>query len=219
MRLRVLLCSLVLFPACVSISTHEKLRKDYEASRGRLEELESRLAESEKQNEDLKTSQEELKNKIDEIRSTYDELVESLKDDIRQGDIGLQNVNGKLTITMGNQVLFKSGSAALQTKGQKILSAISKSLRKVKDNDIQVEGHSDNIRISGPLKSRYPTNWELSADRATSVVRFLQEKGGVDPTMIVLSAFSEYRPAADNASPAGREKNRRVEISLIPKKP
>jgi len=183
-----------------------------------VQQLENQLSEQEKQNETLRSSEESLREKISEVRSTYDELVESLKDDIRGGDVGLQNVDGKLTITMGNQVLFPSGSAILQLRGQKILLTVARSLKKVTDSYIQIDGHSDNVRITGALKSRYPTNWELSADRATSVVRFLQDKGGVDPALLILSAFSEFRPAADNTSPQGRKQNRRVEISLVPKK-
>lgn len=204
---------------CVSISTHEKLRKEWQGSREIIENLQVELAKQEQENEQLRSSEEDLRTKISEIRSTYEELVEGLKDDIRGGDVGVENVNGKLTITMGNKVLFKSGSADLQIKGQKILLTVSKSLKKVTDSFIQIEGHSDNVKIAGALKNRYPTNWELSADRATSVVRFLQEKGGIDPSILILSAFSEYRPTGDNATASGREENRRVEISLIPKKP
>jgi chemotaxis protein MotB len=205
------LLPLLVLPSCVSISTHEKLRREWEQSRELIDNLQTKLASQEQQNEELRTS-------ISEVRSTYDELVESLKDDIRGGNVGVENVDGKLTITMGNKVLFKSGRAELEPKGQKILLTIANSLKKITDSYIQIEGHTDNVKISGSLKRRYPTNWELSADRATSVVRFLQEKGGVDPSLLILSAFSEYRPAADNSSPVGREENRRVEISLVPKK-
>lgn len=180
-------------------------------SRELIDNLQAKLASQEQQNEVLRSS-------ISDVRSTYDELVESLKDDIRGGNVGVENNDGKLTITMGNKVLFKSGRAELEPKGQQILLTISNSLKKVTDSYIQIEGHTDNVKIAGSLKRRYPTNWELSADRATSVVRFLQEKGGIDPTLLILSAFSEYRPAADNSSSPGRESNRRVEISLVPKK-
>lgn len=201
----------LVFTGCISISTHERLRREWELSRELIDNLQAKLASQEQQNEVLRSS-------ISDVRSTYDELVESLKDDIRGGNVGVENNDGKLTITMGNKVLFKSGRAELEPKGQQILLTISNSLKKVTDSYIQIEGHTDNVKIAGSLKRRYPTNWELSADRATSVVRFLQEKGGIDPTLLILSAFSEYRPAADNSSSPGRESNRRVEISLVPKK-
>jgi len=86
----------------------------------------------------------------------------------------------------------------------------------VSDKNIRIEGHTDNVPITGSLAQRYPTNWELSAARAINVARYLQ-KQAVDPGGLSAIAFGEFRPVADNGTPEGREKNRRIEIVLVPK--
>ena len=89
-------------------------------------------------------------------------------------------------------------------------------LRKTEGRSIEVQGHTDNVPIRGALAARYPTNWELSAARATNVVRVLQDEGGVDPTVLSAAARSEYRPRASNDTDEGRRQNRRIEILLGP---
>jgi chemotaxis protein MotB len=79
---------------------------------------------------------------------------------------------------------------------------------------IRVEGHADNVEIGPSLKSRYPSNWELSKARASGVVRYLVEKGGVDSARLNSVGYGDSRPAATNAIEEGRTKNRRVEILL-----
>lgn len=208
---------------CVSIATHEKMRKqcrqvseEAESLRVQNKELEENATRLEEKLSESTENREDLEKKISEIRSTYDELVESLKNDIAHGDVGVAGGEGKLTITMGNKVLFRSGSDRLQKKGRAILSTVSKSLKKVTGAMIQVEGHTDNIPISGSLKNQFPSNWDLSAARASTVVRYLQEQGGVSPEKLVLTAYADQRPVADNQTAGGREQNRRVEITLIP---
>ena len=81
--------------------------------------------------------------------------------------------------------------------------------------NIRVEGHTDNVPIGPNLKSEYPTNWELASARAVNVVRFLQEKAGIDPRRLSAVAFAQYRPVASNKTEAGKQRNRRVEIVLV----
>jgi chemotaxis protein MotB len=83
---------------------------------------------------------------------------------------------------------------------------------------VQVQGHTDDVPISGRLAERFPSNWELSAARAVNVARFLQERG-VDPTLLSATGYSEYRPRAGNDTPEGRQQNRRIEILLGPHAP
>jgi chemotaxis protein MotB len=89
-------------------------------------------------------------------------------------------------------------------------------LKDVKDKRIQVEGHTDNVKIFSSGKSMYPTNWELSVARATQVVRYLQEQGGLDPKLLSATGYSEYQPVAPNDTDEGKAKNRRIEIVLLP---
>ncbi len=98
-----------------------------------------------------------------------------------------------------------------------MLLQVADVLKKLTDKQILIQGHTDNVPIGGVLKEKYPTNWELSVDRATHVVRFLQEKGGVPPEMLVAAGYGPYRPVASNESDDGRSQNRRIEIVLLDK--
>jgi chemotaxis protein MotB len=86
----------------------------------------------------------------------------------------------------------------------------------VADRRIEVHGHTDNVPIVGALARRFPTNWELSAARATNVARFLQDVAKVDPSRLTATANSEYQPRASNGDDKGRRLNRRIEILLAP---
>jgi chemotaxis protein MotB len=86
----------------------------------------------------------------------------------------------------------------------------------VKDRAINVEGHTDDVPIGPELARRYPTNWELSAARATNVARYLQEKIGIDPSLLSATGYGEYHPVASNEDEEGRTRNRRIEIVLVP---
>jgi len=98
----------------------------------------------------------------------------------------------------------------------KILERVGKVLKNTKNKIIRVEGHTDNVAIKPPLLEKFPSNWELSTARATNVVRFLQDKVGIEPVRLEAIGMSEYHPVATNKTPAGRSKNRRIEINLMP---
>jgi len=104
----------------------------------------------------------------------------------------------------------------IKPKGQEVILKLADSFRDNKDQNIGVEGHTDDVQIGAALLDRFPTNWELSAARATAVVRFLQEKGDIAPERLTASGFGFYRPVATNETPEGREQNRRIEIILVP---
>jgi chemotaxis protein MotB len=108
-----------------------------------------------------------------------------------------------------DSLLFTSGSAALESQGQPLLTEIAALLNVDHVHPIAVEGNTDNVPISGP----FPSNWELSTARASSVVRFLIAKG-VDPQRLSATGYADQRPIATNATAAGRALNRRVEIVL-----
>ena len=97
-----------------------------------------------------------------------------------------------------------------------MLSRVGAVLARVEDKQIQVAGHTDGAPISARLAERYPSNWELSTSRATNVVRFLEEKAHVPPRRLVASGHGPFHPIASNATPAGRARNRRIEILLTP---
>jgi chemotaxis protein MotB len=117
---------------------------------------------------------------------------------------------------MVEKVLFDSGSADIKKNGKNVLDRVGGILKQVTDKQINIEGHTDNVPISPKLQHKFPTNWELSTTRATNVVRYLQEKGGLDPRLLFAAGFAEYRPLDSNDTGEGRAKNRRIEIVLIP---
>jgi chemotaxis protein MotB len=119
-------------------------------------------------------------------------------------------------MTMVDKILFPSGSADISKEGKIVLDKVVDILKDVKDKRIQVEGHTDNVRIYSAFKTRYPTNWELSTGRATQVVRYLQEHGGIAPQVLSATGYSEYQPVAPNDTDDGKAKNRRIEIVLLP---
>jgi chemotaxis protein MotB len=97
-----------------------------------------------------------------------------------------------------------------------VLGRVGAVLARVADRQIQVAGHTDDSPISARLVSRYATNWELSTARATNVVRFLHEKSRIPPRRLAASGYGPFHPVASNATPAGRARNRRIEILLAP---
>jgi chemotaxis protein MotB len=184
----------------------DKAEADRDVTNARLEEAEKRI-------EELSSSDEE---KVNEIKGTYDALIEELKNEIEEGKIEITTLQEQLTVNVLDQVLFDSGSAEIKPEGIEVLDRVGKILKELDEKTIVVEGHTDNVPISPTLKRKYPTNWELSTARATTVVRYLQEKVGIDPSMLKAAGLSEYRPVADNSTDEGKSRNRRIEIILNP---
>jgi chemotaxis protein MotB len=110
-----------------------------------------------------------------------------------------------------DKVLFDSGQAVLKHPAGPILEKVADVLTVAEEHDVQVEGHTDNVPIGG---SQYPTNWELSTARASTVVRFLIEHGAAKMRMAA-SGYAALHPISDNTTEAGRSRNRRVEIVLL----
>jgi chemotaxis protein MotB len=156
---------------------------------------------------------------IAQVNETKKQIEHSLKKQIASQEVKLEEMEGKLKLTFVDKILFNSGSASINVQGKEVLLQISDSLRDQTQNynTIRVEGHTDNIPIAeGPIKKIFPSNWELSAARAISVVRFLELEGKIDPVRMCISAYSYYRPVDTNDTPEGRMQNRRIEIILTP---
>lgn len=153
---------------------------------------------------------------VEKASSAYQELLAAMKGEIAQGQITIKELKGKLTMNVVDKILFASGETKVKQEGLDVLSRVVEILKTVKDKNIRVEGHTDNIQITSRLARVYPTNWELSAARAINVSRYLEQEG-IDPKILSATAFGEYQPVADNATPEGRAKNRRIAIILLPK--
>lgn len=198
----------------------------WRAQKGDLEEQLKRLN---SEVEDLKKEKAALQARVDELSTkaekaaqlekaskTYEDLIKKLEKEIKEGEVQITEMKNRLTMTMVDKILFPSGSADIGKKGKEVLDKVIAILKDVKDKRIQVEGHTDNVPIVSSLRKRYPTNWELSTARATEVVRYLQEAGGIDPKLLSATGYSEYQPVASNATEDDRQKNRRIEIVLLP---
>lgn len=166
-----------------------------------------------KLSDEIATLQKAKEEKVKEVSSTYEHLLDNMKNEIAQGQVTISELKGKLTVNMEAAILFDSGRADVKPDGIVILLKMVPTLKEVTDKSIRIEGHTDNV----PIKSaQFPSNWELSAARAINVAKYLQQQG-LDPANLSATAFSEFRPVADNDTREGRAKNRRIEITLVAK--
>jgi chemotaxis protein MotB len=116
-----------------------------------------------------------------------------------------------LVLSMGEEVLFDAGTAAVKPSSYPSLAAVSAMLKKAQC-DAVVEGHTDSLPISN---ARYASNWELSATRATNILARLAAEYDVSPDRLSAAGYAEFRPVASNANPEGRARNRRVDVVLL----
>jgi len=139
-------------------------------------------------------------------------LEEEMRSDLESKDVTISNLQGKLTVTILDRVMFDSGEAILQPDGEAVLRKIAAILAGHPELKIHVVGHTDNV----PIHTRFASNWELSTARALAAVHFFTEKAGVDPRRVGAVGYGEFRPIADNSTPEGRAKNRRIAITILP---
>jgi chemotaxis protein MotB len=126
----------------------------------------------------------------------------------------IERIQNQLTIYLSEKVLFDSGSADIKPQGVPLMRTVGEGLKQnIADLRIQVGGHTDDV----PIRGRYASNWELSAARAASVVRFFESQVGIDPVVLSAAGFGEHHPLASNDTAEGRARNRRIELILLPK--
>jgi len=174
-----------------------------------LENLTKQLFQSKAEERKAETRAKVLERKTEELQTAYDALVADLRGEVDSRDIRVRQFREKLEINFVDKVLFASGSAEVTPKGRDILSRVGAVLAKVKGKSIYVVGHTDNVPIHS---SMYPSNWELSSARASSVIRHLSESADLAPERFTAMGRSFYQPVASNATPEGRQDNRRVDI-------
>jgi chemotaxis protein MotB len=120
-----------------------------------------------------------------------------------------------IQLILDDSLMFSTGSAQLTVGGMQMLDKVNAIVKPLK-RSVRVEGHTDNIPIATPL---YQSNWDLSAARAVSVVKYMVEKGGFAPKRMSAAGYGDSRPRVANDSLANRARNRRVEIVLEPAMP
>lgn len=128
-------------------------------------------------------------------------------------DVDVKVLKGVVYISLADNMLFKSGSYEISSRAMDILSKIAKIIKDYSTYDVLVEGNTDNVPISRP---NIRNNWDLSTLRASSVVQVLQNKFGVDPRRLTAAGRGEYNTIATNATPEGRQLNRRTQIIITP---
>jgi len=128
----------------------------------------------------------------------------------------VKKASAPIRLRIVDRLLFESGEAELRAGGCKLLRPVADRLRQVTDYQFRIEGHTDNKPPRERLRSRYPSNWELSSARAANVVRCLVRDGGLPPDRVSAVGYGSSRPIAGNETEDGRRRNRRVEIVLFP---
>jgi len=201
----------------------EAKSKELTAKQTELKSKEQLLTEKERSistlNADLEAREKRV-NELESLLSKKDSSVAALRNDIatallsfNEDELTVNIKDGKIYVSLAEQLLFKSGSTYVDAKGRKALEAIAKVLKEQPDIDVVVEGHTDNI----PMKSAsIKDNWDLSVLRATSIVRIMTHNDGFDSKRIIASGRGEHVPVANNSTKDGRAKNRRTEIILSP---
>jgi chemotaxis protein MotB len=206
------------------LSSSGKLNRDMAQQQEQLLAIQQNLDKTRKLNDSLSNSLAEREKKVQELEQVLankDKAVQDLKTKIsnallnfKENDISVKVKNGKVYVSLAEQLLFGSGSIDVDTKGVTALQQLAKAIKDQRDINIMVEGHTDNVPIS--KKSVYMNdNWDLSVMRATSITKILA-KAGVAPQQITASGKGEYSPLAANDSPQNKQKNRRTEIIITP---
>ncbi len=208
----------------VGVLALTSVSKTRQAAQARMElaEAQATAARAEAAMKDLKNQLAEGAARIEELEEEKEAVTQSrrsLEDEMRAAlesrDVTISQLQGKLTVNILDRVLFDSGEAQLRTDGEAVLLKVAAVLAQHPNLQIHVVGHTDNVPIRATARSRFPSNWELSTARASAAVRFLTEKGGVDPRRLGVVGYGEFRPLADNSTAEGRSRNRRIAITIL----
>ena len=206
------------------LNSSGKLNRDVTQQREQLLTIQENLDKTRKQNDSLSIGLMQREKKVKELEqvlSDKDKAVIDLKNRIsnsllnfKENDLTVKVKNGKVYVSLAEQLLFSSGSIDVDKKGAIAIQQLAKAIKDQKDIQIMVEGHTDNVPIS--KKTEYlQDNWDLSVLRATSITRILT-KAGVLPSQVVPAGKGEFSPLITNDSPQNKQKNRRTEIIITP---
>ena len=193
----------------------EEASRKLDDTNSQLKEAEDRLANTRDALDQRTQELEKTSAYVQKTNKLYDNLVSELQSELQANQIKIQEIKDGINVNLSDKILFSSGSAKLNESGVKVITRVSDKLKDM-NHQIIVAGFTDDIPIRGQLAKRFPTNWELAAARAASVVKLL-EKNGVDRETLLAVSYGETRPVASNDTEDGRSQNRRIEIRLRPK--
>ncbi|HEY5912557.1 MAG TPA: OmpA family protein [Verrucomicrobiae bacterium] len=216
--------SIVLLLVLLGFSSWDKKKRIQEGVKA-VEEAQAASVQAQAEAHALKQKLAEMEARIGQLQKEKESAVQavqshrSLEDELRAAleskDVTISQLQGKLTVSILDRVMFDSGEAELKPGGEAVLRKVASLLAQHPGLSIHVIGHTDNVPIRASARSRFPSNWELSTARATAAVRFLTETAGVDPRRVGAVGYGEFRPVADNATPEGRARNRRIAITIL----
>lgn len=209
----------------------QRLLAELQAAQKSLQEKEGLMSQLERNLDSKKSSLDELSFELEKrnqrllelekILETQKSVVQDLKNKVSEALLGYENngltvsmKDGKVYVSLDEQLLFKSGSYNIDSKGKTALINLAKVLEKNNDIQISIEGHTDNVPYNGT--GQLVDNWDLSVKRATTVVRVLLENSTINPKRLTASGRSEYQPIDNDNTSTARQKNRRTEVVLTP---
>lgn len=181
----------------------------------RLNEKEKLLSEKEQAIADREKTIQQLQDLLSKQQKAIEDLRKKITDALvafNKDELSVEIRDGKVYVSLSEQLLFKSGSTAVDIKGQAALKKLAEVLNQNPEINVQIEGHTDNVPIKSPT---IKDNWDLSVLRATSIIRILTESK-LDNTRILASGRGEFYPISTNDSAPNKARNRRTEIILSP---
>lgn len=231
--LNLVLVTGVFLTGCVSTSTFDEKQAELDAKQKELAACETRakselaacesargaldakLASANQELGVFRQAAEAKQRKLDELQKQEEHLRDRLSKELTDKNVEIEQLKGQLSVRMLDKIVFKSGSADILPQGTEVLDKLADAIKDSTDV-IRVEGHTDDTPISDKLKVKYPSNWELSAARASAVARYFETKHFINPKRLESLGFSMYHPVAPNDTPENKQRNRRVEIVLKP---
>ena len=211
----------------LNAASQEETKKMIRELQRTQDELFKSIDSLKKQEKALQESNSQLKlrearvQELERILNSKDSAQAALKESLTKALLGFNNngltivkKNGKVYVSMEEQLLFASGSTVVDPRGEEALKKLAEVLEKNPDVNILIEGHTDNVPIKG---GNIKDNWDLSVLRATSVVRILSKHAKINPERMMPAGHGEYMPIDPGNSAEARRKNRRIEIILSPK--
>ncbi len=200
----------------------KRLQSELEASESALEEtnrkLAEKIAEAGMLQGDIAAMREALKDaelrkaRADAALAEYRDLVARFQALIDAGTLEVKVVDGQMLVQLATDVLFPPGSATLSAEGATAVREVAEVLAGIVGRRYQVAGHTDSVPIA---TERFPSNWQLGAERAISVARLMVE-AGLPPERVSAASYADHQPVGTNRTPEGRKANRRIEIVVVP---
>ncbi|HVG16158.1 MAG TPA: OmpA family protein [Chitinophagaceae bacterium] len=197
-------------------SESAQLAKQWEAAKKNASDLASMANMTAQQLEAERKRITDMRRLMDQQREALENLRKKMADALvgfNSNELSIFTKNGKVYVSLQENLLFPSGSAVVNPKGKEALGKLAQVLNLNSDIGVLIEGHTDSI----PMRGKYEDNWALSVARSTAIVRILTDTYAVEPTRITASGRSKYEPLESNETPEGRQRNRRTEIILAPK--